>query len=40
MELAYLTAIPVSKELRLPVPLKLPQFISEKKESKSKSKSS
>jgi len=32
MELGYLSAIPVAKELRLPTPLKLPRFITKENE--------
>ena len=34
MELAYLTAIPVAKELKLPTPLRIPRFVKEKKTEK------
>lgn len=34
MELAYLTAIPVAKELKLPTPLRMPKFVKGEPEDK------
>ena len=38
MELAYLTAIPVAKELKLPTPLRMPKFVKGEPGDKAKDK--